>query len=29
MTVVEKTAGGVTTRETFPVRFVPMVGGGS
>jgi protein-L-isoaspartate(D-aspartate) O-methyltransferase len=29
MTVVEKTADGVTTRETFPVRFVPMVGGGS
>ena len=28
MTVVRKTERGVTTRETFPVRFVPMVGGG-
>ena len=28
MTVVRRTERGVTTRETFPVRFVPMVGGG-
>jgi len=28
MTVVRKTAAGVVTRETMPVRFVPMVGRG-
>jgi protein-L-isoaspartate(D-aspartate) O-methyltransferase len=25
MTIVEKTADGVVTRETIPVRFVPMI----
>jgi protein-L-isoaspartate(D-aspartate) O-methyltransferase len=27
MTIVRKTSDGVVTRETIPVRFVPMVGG--
>jgi hypothetical protein len=27
MTIVRKTGDGVVTRETIPVRFVPMVGG--
>jgi protein-L-isoaspartate(D-aspartate) O-methyltransferase len=27
MTIVHKTAGGVTTRRTIPVRFVPMIEG--
>jgi protein-L-isoaspartate(D-aspartate) O-methyltransferase len=26
MTIIRKTEKGVTTRETLPVRFVPMVG---